>query len=158
MPSFHKGLALRLVVAVAAILFLPMLTPSASAGVIPPGYFDANIVVAQNGAAQGTVTDTLNPYVTYTTALTSSGGGTCLLTTGEVVLDDFGTNYGNPSITTTKGACSLYDASVLYTLTWTSILGTTGQTQVACYWLLGNRWCSDGHVHGDPQKLLGPIG
>lgn len=124
------------------------LIPASSASALNlRGAFDAGITVANNGAADGVVSDTIN-YASYITALTASGGGTCLLLTGETTVSGANTAPGNPAMTHTRGTCDLFDATVVYTLTWTSVGGLSGSLQVSCNWILGNKACTVGHVHG----------
>ena len=137
-----------LVGVLAAVPLLASPAHAAAADLNLTGAFDASIEVGLNAAATGTVSDTINPTVSYVTALTATGGGTCLLATGEVAVTGVNTATGNPSVTHTLGSCNLYNASVEYTLTWTSILGTTGQFQRSCEWVIGIQVCSPDKVHG----------
>lgn len=124
------------------------LIPASSASALNlKGAFDAGITVANNGAADGSVSDTINSS-NYITALTASGGGTCLLLTGEATVSGVNTGTGNPARTHTPGTCNLFDATAVYTLTWTSVGGLSGSLQVSCNWILGNKACSPGAVHG----------
>ena len=136
---------------VGTLAAVPLFTSPAQAATVDvnlAGSFDASIEVGLNAAATGNVSDTINPTVSYLTALTATGGGTCLLATGEVAVTGVNTANGNPSVTHTLGSCNLYNASVEYTLTWTSILGTTGQFQRSCEWVIGIQICSPDRVHG----------
>src|SRR5690348_6898405 len=91
------------------------------------------------------ISDGINPTTSYITALTATGSGTCSLAGAEVVIDGVSTASGNPAYTHTAGACTLYNATVEYTLTWTSILGTTGQFQRTCVWVIGiQEWSPPG--------------
>ena len=126
---------------------LPVL-PSTAFAIDTTGAFDASITAAPNGGAAGLVSDTIDTGVGYTTVLTATGGGTCLLTTGEVTIQGVSTASGNPARTSTAGACNLYNATVQYTLTWTSVLGTTGQLQKTCVWAIGIMVCTPSAVHG----------
>ena len=123
------------------VLVVPLLASPANA-VSTDGAFFAGIAVTSTGAAIGTVSDTINPNTAYTTVLTATGTGTCALFTGEIIIASADIGSGNPSVTHTAGSCHLYNASVLYTLTWTSLLGTSAQFQEACVWILGNQTCT----------------
>ncbi len=119
------------------------------------GKFIAKIDVAQNGAAVGTVSDTISTDSTYYTVLTATGGGTCSLLSPTVVITDVDYDgFSNPSMTSTEGACNLYNATVEYTLTWTSILGTTGVLPVTCDWVLGTKTCTLQGATGDVSRII----
>jgi len=148
--TMRRGL---LLVAIPA-LSLPLFASNAFA-IDTKGAFDASITASSNGGAVGHVSDTINPGVAYTTVLTASGGGTCLLATGEVTITGVDTATGNPSNTSTAGACNLFNGTVQYTLTWTSVLGTSGQLQKTCVWADGIQVCTPSAVHGQ-LPLLNP--
>ena len=120
-----------------------MAAPAANAATL-----SVSIGVSGNGAASGTVSGIGS---SYTSVLTASGTGTCALLNGVVTVADFDTGAGNPSTTSTSGApCTLYDATVEYTLTYTSVLGASGTFYRTCKWVLGNKTCS-------PAGLTTPI-
>lgn len=134
----------------AATLGLGTVTAPAHADIDLTGQFRVSIDVANNGAAVGFVSDTINTDSSYFIVLTASGSGTCGLTGPVVTIADFGTDgFSNPASTSTAGACALYNASVEYTLTWTSILGTTATLPVSCNWTLGAKRCTQSSAVGD---------
>jgi hypothetical protein len=89
--------------------------------------------------ANGYVADSLSG-VGYTTVLTATGYENRNLTNGTIV--DFDTGYGNPSTTHTEGGFDSQYAVVVYTLTWTSILGTSGELTRVCVEALNIPICS----------------
>jgi hypothetical protein len=146
---------LAIMAGIAALAISVVASPAHATNV--NGSFDADITVYGNGAATAYVSDTIEPTNSYTIALTGSGGGTCLLTTGEQLLIDFATGGGNPASASIGGGCNFYNADVLYTLTWTTLLGTTGQIQVDCVWAIGIKVCTPGHVHGNVGDIVQPL-
>jgi len=114
---------------------LGLASPAANAATLA-----VSISVSGNGAATGSVSGIGS---SYTSVLTASGTGTCALLNGAVTIADFGTGSGNPSVTTTSGApCTVFDGSVEYTLTYTSVLGASGSFYRTCKWVIGNLTCS----------------
>lgn len=109
--------------------------PSAASAATISVYID----VASSGAAIGYVGGIGGGY---TSVLTATGGGTCTLLNAAVTIADYDTGYGNPSWTDTAGACTLYNATVEYTLTYTSVLGVTGVYYRTCVWELGTQICT----------------
>lgn len=99
----------------------------------------ASIDVSSNGAAVGSVGGIGG---SYTSVLTATGGGTCALLNAPSVIADADTGSGNPSTTSTEGGCTLFNATVEYTLTYTSVLGVTGVFYRTCVWELGTQICS----------------
>jgi hypothetical protein len=96
----------------------------------PGRYVLGRIGVGSHGEAHGAVTDTINPSSVYTTVLTATGGGTCALDT--------------------QGGCTLYDATVDYTLTYTTVVGVTSSFYRTCTWVLGKATCSVPSLNLDP--------
>ena len=79
----------------------------------------------------------------FTSVLTASGSGTCALANGTANIAAFDTDSGNPSLTHTNGAlCSLYNATVEYTLTFTAVIGATQTFYRSCVWVLGKQTCT----------------
>jgi hypothetical protein len=147
-PCKARWLRRAAVVAAVPMMIISLMAGPASA-VDLTGIFTVSInPVTANGSAFGTLSDGLNPGTSYITALTATGSGTCSLTGTEVVIDGVSTASGNPAYTHTLGACDLYNATVEYTLTWTSILGTTGQFQRTCVWVIGIQVCTPPSVSG----------
>lgn len=101
--------------------------------------FMVKISVAANGAATGSVGGI---GATYTAVLTASGAGTCTLANGPTVIADFGIGSGNPAVATTRGGCTLYNATADYTLTYTSVAGVTSTWYRSCVWTLGLQTCT----------------
>lgn len=79
--------------------------------------------------ANGYVADSLSG-VGYTTVLTATGYQNRNFTNGTILGVSQG--YGNPSTTHTEGGFDSQYAVVVYTLTWTSILGTSGELTRVC--------------------------
>lgn len=112
--------------------------PAAAAGA-----FTVTLSPAGNGGATATLSDTILPSNQYLLTLTSTGTGTCTLTGPIVQIADFDVRgFGNPVTATVSGACTLYNAVVTYTVTWTGVTGSSGQFPVVCTWVLGMRRCS----------------
>lgn len=101
------------------------------------------LVPAANGGGTAYLSDTIVPSNRYLLTLTNTGTGTCGLTGPTVQIADFDVQgFANPVSATVSGACTLYNASVVYTITWTGLPGTSGQFPVYCTWVLGNQQCS----------------
>jgi len=85
------------------------------------------------------VQDTLTG-ASYTSVLTATGFETDTARHGTII--DFDTATGNPSQTSTLGGFDSSFAKVEYTLTWTSVLGTTGILPVTCVEAFNQAICS----------------
>jgi hypothetical protein len=116
------------------------------------GSFSASIGTGSTGAAVGTVADTLLTTTAYTGVLTAAGEVTCA--TGEASIQAAVTGTGNPLTLRTPGACTIVDGAVEYTLTWTSVLGTSGQLYVTCIWVGGAKTCTPGVLHGELVPII----
>jgi len=130
---------LRLAVVLAAVgIFAGSSLPSASALTIGP--LTAQITVDTSGwDATGYVGDSLT-NANYTSVLTATGFETTGATNGVIL--DFDTGSGNPSLTSTDGGFDSQYAKVVYTLTWTSVLGTTGELTKVCVEALNQPICT----------------
>ena len=130
---------LRLAVVLAALgIFVGSSLPSASALTVGP--LTATINVDRSGfSATGYVGDTLT-NATYTSVLTATGFQTTGTRNGVIL--DYDTGVGNPSLTSTNGGFDSQYAKVVYTLTWTSVLGTTGELTVVCVEALNQPICT----------------
>ena len=121
----------------AAITTLP--APPAHAA----GSFDLRAQIAPNGAATATLSDTLVPSNRYLLTLTATGGGTCGVPGPMVeIAQTAREGYANPVSAATPGACTLYDASMVYTVTWNGNPGSSGQLPIYCTWVEGTQQCS----------------
>ena len=90
--------------------------------------------------ADGYVADSLSG-ASYTTVLTATGvENRNTLTNGTILAADTGS--GNPSTTHTEGGFDSQYAAVVYTLTWTGVLGTTGELTRVCVEVLGVPVCT----------------
>jgi hypothetical protein len=130
---------LRLAVVLAAVgIFVGSSLPSASALTVGP--LTAQITVDTSGwDATGYVGDSLT-NANYTSVLTATGFETTGATNGVIL--DFDTGSGNPSLTSTGGGFDSQYAKVVYTLTWTSVLGTTGELTKVCVEALNQPICT----------------
>ena len=101
------------------------------AGALEVGPLEVRIDVdTASWDADGYVADSLSG-ATYTSALTATGyENRNTFTNGTVI--DFDTGTGNPSTTHTEGGFDSDYATVVYTLTWTSVLGTSGTIVKVC--------------------------
>lgn len=100
--------------------------------------FRVRLDVGSNGGAVATLVDTIMPSSQYLLTLTSAGTGTCGLTGPTVQIADFDVQgFANPVAASVAGACTLYNGSVAYTVTWTGLPGTSGQFPVQRTWVLG---------------------
>lgn len=131
---FVRGAAVAATVTVTATAGLVTVPSAASAATI-----SISIDVSSSGAATGSVGGIGG---SYTSVLTATGGGTCALLNAPAVIAGFDSGSGNPSTTSTAGACTLYNATVDYTLTYTSVLGVTGTYYRTCVWELGTQICT----------------
>ena len=107
------------------------------------GAFRVKADIAPNGGATAYLSDTILPSNRYLLTLTATGGGTCGLTGPTVqIVDSDVQGYANPVSATTAGACTLYNASVVYTVTWSGNPGASGQFPIYCTWVRGTQQCS----------------
>lgn len=96
-----------------------------------------------NGGGTAYVSDTLVPSNKYLLTLTNAGTGTCGLTGPTVQIADTDVQgFGNPVSASVSGACALYNAAVVYTVTWTGVPGASGEFPVLCTWVVGTMECS----------------
>ena len=110
------------------------------AGALALGPLEVRINVdTVSWAATGLVEETLSG-VEYTSVLTATGIESDGARHGTIV--DFDTDTGNPSETSTLGGFDSKYAGMEYTLTWTSVLGTTGSFTVTCVEALGIPICT----------------
>ncbi len=123
--GFKRFSAVLAVVAIFAAFTAP------PAGALKVGPLEVRIDVdTSSWAADGYVGDSLSG-ATYTSVLTATGyENRNTFTNGTVI--DFDTGWGNPSTTSTDGGFDSNYAVVVYTLTWTSILGTSGSIVKVC--------------------------
>jgi hypothetical protein len=107
------------------------------------GSFSVRAFVAPNGGATAVLSDTIIPSDRYLLTLTATGGGTCGLTGPVVEIADADVQgFANPVSAAVAGACTLYNASVVYTVTWTGNPGPSGQFPIYCTWVQGTQTCS----------------
>ncbi|MDQ4024398.1 MAG: hypothetical protein M3217_02745 [Actinomycetota bacterium] len=66
----------------------------------------------------------------YTAVLTATGYESTIAANGVIV--DADTDWGNPASPCTSGGFDSHYAVMVYTLTWTSVLGTTGTLVKIC--------------------------
>jgi hypothetical protein len=105
--------------------------------------FDVRADIEPNGAAFAWLSDTLMPSNRYLLTLTATGGGTCGVPGPTVqIVDTDVQGYANPVSAATSGACTLRDASVVYTVTWNGNPGTSGQVPIHCVWANGAQQCT----------------
>jgi hypothetical protein len=119
-------------------IFAGAAVPAASALTVGPLTVEL-FVDRTSWAATGLVQDTLTG-ASYTTVLTATGFETDTSRHGTII--DFDTGTGNPSRTSTLGGFDSSFAKVEYTLTWTSVLGTTGTLPVTCVEAFNQAICS----------------
>lgn len=136
---------MRLARFVRSVTLAAALTVTGTAGLVavPTAANAATISVSIDVSSSGGATGSVGGIGgSYTSALTATGGGTCALLNSPVVIADFDTGSGNPSTTSTAGACTLFNGTVSYTLTYTSLLGVTGTYYRTCVWELGTQICT----------------
>ena len=123
--SFKRLSAVLAVMAVFAAFAAP------PAGALAVGPLEVRIDVDKSSwDATGYVADSLSG-ATYTTVLTATGyENRNTFTNGTII--DFDQADGNPAHTQTQGGFDSDYAVVVYTLTWTSVLGTTGELTRVC--------------------------
>lgn len=110
--------------------------------------FQVKARVAPNGAASAYLSDTLVPSNRYLLTLTATGGGTCGPLGPTVQIVDTDTQgFANPVTAATFGGCTLYDASVVYTVTWNGSPGSSGQLPIHCTWVSGVQQCTPSEVN-----------
>ena len=103
--------------------------------------FEARIDVDRTGyGACAYVGDDLLNAPSYTIALTSTGAQSTGAANGIIL--DAATDSGNPAQACVTGGFDSQFASVTYTLTWTSVLGTTGTLVVTCAEVFNQTVCS----------------
>lgn len=134
----RKGFKRFAVLAGVVSVFAAVTAPPASALAVGP--LEVRIDVdTSSWDATGLVSDDLSG-ATYTTVLTATGIQTDGFRHGTVI--DFDTATGNPAYTSTEGGFDSQYAGVQYTLTWTSVLGTTGTFTRTCFEVLGVPVCT----------------
>lgn len=134
----RKGFKRFAVLAAAVSIFAAVTAPPASA--LEVGPLEVRIDVDRTSwDATGLVRDDLSG-ATYTSVLTVTGVQTDGARHGTIL--DFDTDTGNPSETEVQGGFDSTYAAVEYTLSWTSVLGTTGTFTVTCGEVLGTPICT----------------
>lgn len=130
----------------ACLLLAPLTTAALVAAPAPAhaaGSFEVEATISDNGAAFAELSDTLVPANRYLLTLTATGGGTCGIPGPTVQIVDTDTQgFANPVSASTAGACDLYDATVVYLVTWAGNPGPSGQFPVVCVWTKGTKQCT----------------
>lgn len=108
-----------------------------------PQEFRIEVRPGTNGGATATLSDTILPSNRYLLTLTATGAGACGFPGPTVQIADTDVQGStNPVSATVSGACTLYNGTVVYTVTWTGLPGSSGQFPVHCTWVLGTQQCS----------------
>ena len=126
----RRGTALKRVgaVMVAALVFGALAVPQAPA--LNVGELEVDIAVnTSNWSACGLVRDDLTSAY-YTAVLTATGYESTVSKNGAIA--EQALHSGNPAQPCTPGGFDSSIAAVVYTLTWTSVLGTTGSMVKVC--------------------------
>ena len=126
----RRGTALKRVgaVMVAALVFGALAVPQAPA--LDVGELEVDIVVnTGDWSACGYVRDDLTSAY-YTAVLTATGYVSTVSKNDAIASQAM--HSGNPARPCTDGAFDSSIAAVVYTLTWTSVLGTTGSMVKTC--------------------------
>jgi hypothetical protein len=124
--------------AVAITVLSVVAVPSASA-IEAAGLTVRIDVDTSSWAACGVVKDTTT-NANYTAVLTATGFESTVAANGAVL--DEALASGNPARPCTQGGFNSQYAVVVYTLTWTSVLGTTGTLSRTCAEALGIPVCT----------------
>ena len=127
----RRGIALKRVgvVMAAALMFGAVAVPQAPA--LDLGAFEVDIIVdSTDYGACGLVRDSLTS-ARYTAVLTATGYASTGVTRNSVITGQ-ATATGNPAVPCIDGVFDPSVAAVVYTLTWTSVLGTTGTLVKTC--------------------------
>jgi hypothetical protein len=130
----------RFSVLFAAVSVLAAFTaPPASAVAVGP--LEVRIDVdTSSWDADGCVSDDLSG-ASYTVVLVTVGyENRNTLTNGTII--DYDVAYGNPACAHTEGGFDSDYAAVVYTLTWTSVLGTSGELTRVCVEALNTPICT----------------
>jgi hypothetical protein len=127
----RRGLRLKRmgVVMAAAMAFGAVAVPQAPALDLGALEVDIKVDTATWGAC-GLVRDSLTS-ARYTAVLTAAGYESTGVARNGVIADQ-ASHSGNPASPCTSGGFDSSVAAVVYTLTWTSVLGTTGTMTKVC--------------------------
>lgn len=131
----------RVVVATVSVAAALVIAPTSAEAT--HAAFKVSLAPAANGGATATLSDTIMPSNRYLLSLSATGTGTCGLTGPTVQIVDVDIQGpSNPVTAATAGACTLYNATVVYVVTWTGLPGSSGQFPVYCVWAVGQMRCS----------------